>query len=77
MCCTFACFHRILLFARLLRSAHTEPHQVVGEAAARANANTILDYLKSYLEKCTRALILDQLAPMTLQEHFANSFPSA
>ena len=67
MCCTFA-----------FRRAHAEPHQeVVGGAAARAYANTILDYLKSYLEKCTRALILDQLALMTLQEHFADSFPSA
>ena len=49
----------------------------VGGAAARAHANTILDHLKSYLEKCTRASILDRSAPMTLQENFANSFLSA
>ena len=66
MCCTFA-----------FRRAHAEPHQeVVGGAAARAYANTILDYLKSYLEKCTRALILDRLASLTLREDFANSFLS-
>ena len=29
---------------------------------------------KSYLEKCTRALILNRLAPLTLQVDFANSF---
>ena len=66
-CCTFA-----------FRRAHADPHQeVLGGAAARAHANTILDYLESYLEKCTRALILDRLAPMTLHENFANSFLSA
>ena len=46
---------------------------MVGGAAAGAHANTIFDNLKSYLEMCTRALILDRLAPSTLQEDFANS----
>ena len=34
----------------------------------------ILDYLTKHLEKCTSALILDRLACMALQEHFANNF---
>ena len=45
--CSFACFDQILLQARILHCAYAEPHQVVGEAAARAHANTtILDYVK-------------------------------
>ena len=46
MCCTFA-----------FRPAHAEPHQeVVGGAAARAHANTILDYLKKLLGKVHQSL---------------------
>ena len=35
MLCIFACFHQILLLARIPR-AYAEPHQVVGGSAARA-----------------------------------------
>ena len=45
--CISACFHQILLLARVLCCAYAEPHQVVGGAAARAHANTtILDHVK-------------------------------
>ena len=45
--CSFACFHQILLLARILGCAYAEPHQVVGGAIARAYANTNnLDYVK-------------------------------
>ena len=54
--------------------ASTAPHQVVGGAFARAHVNTMLEYLTKHLEKCISALILDCLACMALQEHFANSF---
>ena len=46
MLCIFACFHQILLLARILRCAYAEPHQV-GGAAASAHANTtIMDLVK-------------------------------
>ena len=57
MLCIFACFHQILLLARILRCAYAEPHQVVGGAAARAHANTtILDYVKMLPEKMHQSL---------------------
>ena len=54
--------------------AHIEPHLVAGGAFARPIQIQFLTASKSYLNKCTRALILDRLACKELQEHFANSF---